>query len=127
MHLDQIVPSKYLNFILTLHHNNTFLSKSSYGSKRAALFHLFRLHNRIGFNDEFRTELTNLYKGLYRQVATQRNRGFRNDENNPNNREGREIMSVELLKFLCETFLKYGTADGMFGHCYLVLSWNLAC
>jgi hypothetical protein len=127
VHLHRIIPSKYLSFILTLHRNNAFLSKSSYGSKRAALFHLFRLHNRIGFNEEFRAELTNLFRGLYRQVATQRNIAFNNDENNQNNREGREIMSVELFKFLCETFLKYGTADGIFGHCYLVLSWNLAC
>lgn len=127
VYLDRIVPSKYLNFILTLHHNRPFLSKSSYGSKRAALFHLFRLHNRIGFNPEFRTELTNLFKGLYRQVASRRNIAFNDNENNQNNREGRESMSVELYRYLCETFLRYGTADGIFAHCYLVLTWNLAC
>jgi hypothetical protein len=36
-------------------------------------------------------------------------------------------MSVQLYKQLLEWFIKYGTIDGLFAHCYLVLSWNLAC
>jgi hypothetical protein len=122
VHLERIVPSKYVNFVLTLHRNNRFLSRSAYGSKRAALFHLFRLHNRVGFHADFKTELSNLFKGLNRQAASRRN-----VNNEGNNREGKEMMSTELYKFLCETFLKYGTMDGVFAHCYLVLSWNLAC
>jgi hypothetical protein len=120
VHLERIVPSQYMNYLLTLRRDNHFLSKSAYGSKRAALFHLFRLHNRVGFQDGFKIELSNLLKGLFRQVASRRN--VIN-----NNGEGKELMSIELYKFLCETFLKYGTMDGIFAHCYLVLSWNLAC
>ena len=31
---------------------------------RAALFHIFRLRNRLGFPDAFRLELGNLYRGF---------------------------------------------------------------
>ena len=41
-----------------------YLSKSAYGNLRAALFHIFRLHNRLGFPDAFRLELGNLYRGF---------------------------------------------------------------
>ncbi len=41
--------------------------------------------------------------------------------------EGKAAMSVELYKFLCGCFMRKGTIDGVFAHCFLVLSWNLAC
>lgn len=40
---------------------------------------------------------------------------------------GKNAMSVKLYRLLSELFLKYGTIDGVFAHCYLVLSWNLSC
>ena len=138
VHLDRFGPARYIDFILTLHRarNNVFLSKSSYGNKRAALFHLFRLHNRTGFNEAFKAELTNLFKGLYRQVAQNRRDIANNfvdgeDAVNGNNfltpKEGRSAMSVKLYRALCDLFLKFGTNDGVFAYCYLVLTWNLAC
>ena len=36
-------------------------------------------------------------------------------------------MSVELYKKVCRWFLDWGTLDGIFAHCFLVLTWNLAC
>ena len=36
-------------------------------------------------------------------------------------------MSVELYKKVCHWFLVWGTLDGIFAHCFLVLTWNLAC
>jgi len=36
-------------------------------------------------------------------------------------------MSVDLYKSLCGWLLKYGTTNGLFAHCFLMLSWNLAC
>jgi hypothetical protein len=41
--------------------------------------------------------------------------------------EGKELLSVELYKSLCGWLLAYGTSDGIFALCYLVLAWNLAC
>lgn len=127
VHLDQIVPATYMQFLLSLTRNNSYLSKSSYGCKRAALFHLFRLHNRTGFHEAFRLELGNLFKGLYRQIAAslrnaiirRNNNGVVAPDDNNHNREAKELMSVELYKLLCELLLKKGTTDGVFGHCYL--------
>jgi hypothetical protein len=54
--------------------------------------------------------------------------------NNPNNKdqvasrkEGKEPLLIELYKALCGWLLDYGTQDGVFGYCYLVLTWKLAC
>jgi hypothetical protein len=42
--------------------------------------------------------------------------------------EGKEAMSVALLKMLCRWFLINGeTNDGLFAHCFLLLTWNLGC
>ena len=38
-----------------------YLSKSAYGQIHAAVFHLFRVHNRVGFSEIFRKELGNLF------------------------------------------------------------------
>ncbi|KAG7361502.1 hypothetical protein IV203_036603 [Nitzschia inconspicua] len=110
IHLDRIQPERFIEFILTLRRagTNRYLSKSSYGNKRASLFHLFRLHNRVGLTSAFSTELSNLFRGFYRQMIQQRapNRAA-NDEvappdGFPQRREGKEPMSVELYKAICE-------------------------
>ena len=36
-------------------------------------------------------------------------------------------MSVELYKKLCGWLLDWNTSDGVFGHCFLVLTWILSC
>ena len=130
-HLDRIDPETYVKFILTLRHpSGAFLSRSAYGNKRAALNHFFRLHNRIGFDNNFKAELTNMFKGLYRQIALGRRAQQRRNVNNngvENTREGKAAMSVLLYTSLCEWLLKWGTSDGIFAYCYLILSWNLAC
>ena len=36
-------------------------------------------------------------------------------------------MSVALYEKLGSWFLEWGTLDGVFAHCFLVLSWNLSC
>ena len=49
--------------------NGRYLLKSAYGNLRAALFHIIRLHNHLGFPDAFRLELGNLYRGFFRQLS----------------------------------------------------------
>ena len=44
-----------------------------------------------------------------------------------NSDESKRPMSVELLKKICGWLLDYGTPDGPFAHCYLLLTWNLCC
>lgn len=126
--LDAVVPADYMSFIITLRKSNgSYLSSSSYGNKRSALFHLFRLHNRVGFTKNFTNELTNLFKGFNREIAQKRGEAEGGEDGNATIREGKEPMSVELYKSLCGWFLKYGTIDGIFAHCFLVLTWNLSC
>ena len=36
-------------------------------------------------------------------------------------------MSLDLYKKLCGWLLDWNTSDGVFGHCFLVLTWNLSC
>ena len=66
-----ITPLGYMSYVMSCRHqgHGGYLSKSAYGSIRAALFHLFRLHNRSGFSDSFRLELRNLFKGFYRSLT----------------------------------------------------------
>jgi hypothetical protein len=129
--IDAITPTAYMEFILQLPKNKDedYWSPSSYGNKRSALSHLFRAHNRIGFLPEFKAELTNLMKGFTREIATNNHRdgGDNIADTIFNNKEGKEAMSVELYRKLLEWFLNFGTADGVFAHCYLIITWNLAC
>jgi hypothetical protein len=133
VHVDAITPNRYMDYVLTISgRQNRFLSPSAYGSKRAALYHLFRLHNRIGFPASFKLEIGNLYKGFYRKIAQHRNSPANNINNNnnevqSNNSDGKQPMSVEMYKSLCGWLLDFGTIDGVFAYAYLVITWNLAC
>ena len=74
IHLDAITPEGYMAYIMHCRHSSHhgYLSKSAYGDKRATFFHLFRLHNRLGFPDEFARELANLFRGFFhRPMARQ--------------------------------------------------------
>ena len=122
-----------------------YLSKSAYGQIRAAVFHLFRVHNHVGFSEIFRKELGNLFHGFYRQLTQQPPQQEAIGEPlqtgggagavvvNPAphrhriNKEGKDPMSVDLYKKLCGWLLDWNTNDGVFGHCFLVLTWNLSC
>ena len=148
IHLDAITPEGYMAYIMHCRHSSHhgYLSKSAYGDKRAAFFHLFRLHNRLGFPDEFARELANLFRGFFRQLVNQprpaavpggaaapadgaaapagtaaavRRRAM--------HKEGKDPLSVDLYADLCLWFLQWGTLEGVFAYCFLVLSWNLAC
>jgi hypothetical protein len=72
---DLITPEMYIDYCRSLRHsrNRTMLSRSAYGVKRSALFHLYRLHNGNGYSDAFRNRLSNYFRGFFR-VLTQRRR-----------------------------------------------------
>ena len=122
------------------HGHGGYLSRSSYGNKRAALFHLFRLHNRLGYPAEFGQQLGNLFKGFFRNIARQAPRqqeapaagagaagGAPQQQQQQRHKEGKDPISVELYQALCRWFLEWGTIDGVFAYCFTVLTWNLAC
>ena len=130
-----VTPDGYMEYLVGLRHprHGGLLGKSAYGNKRSSLFHLFRLHNKRGFPEEFRLQLGNLFKGFFRQLPRQgRNRSTVTPSGQPSSsilsvKEGKDAMSVELYNRICEWFLTWGTLAGVFSHCFLVLSWNLAC
>ena len=132
VHLDAITAERFMQYVMSLRHtrNGGYLSKSAYGNKRSALFHLFRAHNKVGFPESFRLRLGNLYRGFFREL--QQHRGGATAQTNQArqrgaHKEGKDAMSVGLYRALCEWFLQYGTVDGVFAYCFLVLTWNLAC
>jgi hypothetical protein len=108
------------------------MSKSAYCNKRAALFHVYRCHNRVGYDHAFNREIGNLMRGFMRQVAARgtarqavarRRRnviaGFDNEddddeEGDGTTKVGKEPMSVQFYKEVCRWFLDYGTKDGLF-------------
>jgi hypothetical protein len=149
--LATITPSLYLDFLIAQRNQRTglHLGRSAFRQRRASLKHFFRLHNRIGFSGDYSNELTNLYKGLFRVLnhlgaAAQRayrrnhNRNINlNADDNAHEADGAHgvwaaddsklPMSVRLLRSICGWLLKYRTEDGVFAHCFLLLTWNLAC
>jgi hypothetical protein len=134
-------PCLYLSGFL----QDGFLGIESYNGKRSAAFHLFRLHNKVGFDNNFKLSLNMYYKGFYRTLRQGRSipsRGRRPREQRGNQDDGNEEedlfsawnadeakhpMSVELLKALLGWLLHWNTIDGVFAHCYLLLTWNLCC
>jgi hypothetical protein len=132
-----ITPRRYMEYVLTIRHHRTgkYLSQSGYGNRRSALFHLFRLHNRVGFNDSFRLELTNQYKGLFREMARRANDATVEEGSVAGTTvalfsrtdESKEPLSTDLLVAIAGWLLSYNTCDGVFAHCFLLLTWNLAC
>ena len=122
-----------------------YLSKSAYGQICATVFHLFRVHNGVGFSENFHKELGNYFRGFYHHLTQQPPQQEAIGEPlqtgggvgavvvNPApcrcriNKEGKDPMSVDLYKKLCGWLLDWNTNDGVFGHCFLVLTWNLSC
>ena len=132
--LEAVTAESFMGYVMTLRNqrSNSYLSKSAYGNKRSALFHLYRTHNKIGFPEQFRLRLGNLYRGFFRELQQHRGSSFTPTAPNEvqqraSHKEGKDAMSVALYRALCGWFLEYGTLDGIFSHCFLVLSWNLAC
>jgi hypothetical protein len=136
LHLDAVLPEDFMNFVRSLRHkkHGTFLGKSAYGNKRSALFHLFRMHNKVGFSEDFQVELGNLYWGFYRRVQQYSTKEVPGNQGNAEgnvqhkaHQEGKEPLSVAAYTAICRWFFEWGTIDGLFGWLFTVLSWNLAC
>ena len=70
------------------------------------------------------SQLANLFKGFYHRLA-QNCEVFEGAA--VHHGDGKVQMSVDLYKRICGWLLKCGTTDGLFTHCFLTLTWNLAC
>ena len=147
IHLNHLQPIDYITYLNSLRsqRNGMYLSKSSYATHRASLYHLFRKHNYTGYEHEFGKQLSNLFRGFYRRLVRVRENVGRVEQRNTNdgeesvhtnntfatayqmNDDSKEPMSVELLQCCLRMLWDYNTCDGVFAHTYLVLTWNLMC
>ena len=154
--LDVLTPLIFMDHIRQIRNVKTgnFLSKSAYGNRRAGLFHLYCLHNKIGLEPNFSSELTLLFRGFFSNLAAmvgeQQPEVEMGDENELdvdavelerharrrrlnfntwkwNSDESKKPMSVELLKAVCGWLLERATPTDVWTQCYLLLCWNLCC
>jgi hypothetical protein len=123
--IENVTPERFMEYLESLRNQRTGarLSKSMYGNKRAALHHLFRCHEGLdGYPDGFEDRLSNLMRGFARVLTTREQ-----DDGGDASEEGKVAMSVDLYLALCAWFLQEGTMEGIWCHCFLVLTWNLMC
>ena len=70
--LGEVTPHGIMEYAMGCHHiqgRQGNLSKSAYGTICAAVFHLFHVHNCVGFSEVFRKELENLFYGFFQQLT----------------------------------------------------------
>ena len=125
LNLQLVTPTGFMGHIRLLRKKKqdgteAYLSSNSYYGHRSALFHLFRCHNKVGFEPMFNTELGNLFTGFIRTIVKRKTAKEAASE-------GKDAMPVALYMQLCHWFLEDDSKEGLFCYCYLVLSWNLMC
>jgi len=120
---NEITPSGFMVYLQGLRHWRTKerLSKSGYGNKRSAIYNLFRLHNGTGLSATFEQELSNLMRGFFRIIALENNDGLGEV------REGKDPMTFQLYRLVSLWMIELGNDDGIWGHLFLVLTWNFMC
>ena len=72
--LGEVTPRGVMEYAMGHHRlwgGQGYLSKPVYGQIRAAVFHLFRVHNCVGFSENFCKELGNYFRGFYCQLTQQ--------------------------------------------------------
>jgi hypothetical protein len=72
--VEELTPEIYMDYCRSLRNlwTRNYLGKSTIGVKRAALYHLYRLHNGSGYSSEFNLTLNNLFRGFYRVLTSRR-------------------------------------------------------
>jgi integrase len=96
------------------------LGHSTYSSHRAALFNLFRDYGEQ-MPQHLSDELSILFKGLKREIVSRIASG------DGRVKTGKDAMDFSLYRYLGKAFLKSGKCECCFGHCFLILCWNLMC
>ena len=150
--VDKVTVQRFMEYLASQAHYLTgrVLKSGSYGTKRSAFRHMFRLHNGRGFSAEFENELALAWRGFMRTMAKNNEQkahqqhkkstdaGDDDDDNSvsTNNdddddrdefKEGKDPMSPELFRCICRWAIERGTLEGVFLACFLVWTWNLCC
>jgi len=94
------------------------LRKSTYGSSRSALMHLYRGCG-AAIPNRSQNELANFMRGMTRKVAKQKdNLGIKADED-------KSPISFHVYEKLCQSVMESEDDKYTFGQCFLTLEWNL--
>lgn len=148
--LENITVQRFMEYLASQAHYITgkVLKSGSYGTKRSAFRHMFRLHNGKGFATEFDSEMSLAWRGFMRTMAKQnvqrlpraQRQAAQNDENDDESgssdnddddrdefKEGKDPMSPELFRSICKWAIERGTLEGIFLACFIVWTWNLCC
>ncbi len=94
--------------------------KSTYGTSRSAVLHLFRMYGVL-MDPAVASRLTVWFKGLKRELADRAARGEGKVT------EGKLPLEHSLMIFLMETSLASPKKGATFARVYLLLTWNLMC
>ena len=91
-----------------------YLGKSSYGSARSALVHLYCLCGGT-ILDDFQEDMATFMKGVTRKVAIQK------EESGSRTEEGKAVMSFKVYQILYQLLLASDDDESIFGHLFLTL------
>jgi hypothetical protein len=118
--LFRLDPHTFIGFLCSLSDTKENEFKVSYGGHRSALTYLFTT-----------TEITP--PALFYQKMKQGMMGLKNKsaaargDKGGKLSEGKEPMPFEVYRAICKWLIEDGSAESMFGHCFLTSTWNLMC
>lgn len=95
-----------------------YLSKTSYGSVRSALMHLYRTSGET-MDEDYQKSLSQFLSGMKRTVAQAK------AESGESLDEGKKPMTFEVYQTMCKLLMQGEGDDYMFAHAFLTLEWNL--
>jgi hypothetical protein len=111
----------FVQYLLDVQRDDgTYLSLSSYESRRSALTYLFTVKDQR-MSPDLKDGLSKGMKGLARKIASllQRSGGRA--------KVGKEPLTYEAYRKLCQIWVSSGSQEHIFAHSFLTLTWNLLC
>ena len=118
--VENLTPDVFVGFLLSLTNSKEDEFLKSYGSHRSALTLLFT-NCEVTPSSQFKQNLARFMKGLKNKAATARG------EKGSRLNEGKDPLPFEVYRAICKWLLEEGSAESVFGHCFLTITWNLMC
>ena len=117
--LQKVTFNVFSNYLATKRNKKgQMLSKSTYGTLRSALTHLYKMAGQE-IPDKFRQEMSTFSRGIKRKVTQEKM------ESGLSLEEGKKAMNFDVYKLMCRKMLEISSDEGPFAHLFLILEWNL--
>ena len=118
---DEITAVDFMTWIVSIRmRNGNKPGYSSYNSHRSAFYNLFRHYDQI-MNHRLASDIAVHFKGLKRTTVQSISNG------QGNIKVGKDPLSFGLYRFLAKSFLEQSSKEYIFGHCFMIMCWNLMC